>query len=382
MQAILITDCIKHPLTGIGRYALELAKEYEDLNAGVKFIGNCEENFKDFDKKKSSETSTNQSYNYLKKLVKSSSILMKIYSEVRTKLNSRALEKYTKYVIHSPNFHLPKVNAQARVVTVHDLSMFLHPDCFEPAESKFMQSVCENSLNRADEIITVSETVKKEICDYFSYDPGKITVTSLACSQLYRPREKSECENVLNKYGLTPNRYSLFVGTIEPRKNIPTLIYSYRSLSSELREQYPLVIVGHHGWRSELEHRLLQEAKAEGWLYYLDYVSHEDLYYLYSGCRLFCFPTLYEGFGLPVLEAMSSGVAVLCSDLPVMREVCGNGVYYCPAKDVDLWKNNLEKCLLDEELRSRMITQALLKSRDFSWRICANQTIDVYKKYL
>lgn len=381
MRAALLTNAIRTPLTGIGRYTLELAKQFVALQAGVQFVGGADPLLWSEVAEKG-RGSRARFISQLKQIVKSSSILSLSYPYLRALREWYFLRSYKDYVVHSPNFYLPSSRSCRRIVTIHDLSMFLFPECFESAESAFLQSICKNSLKEADQIITVSRTVKREICNYFSYNPEKIAVTPLACSQFYKPRERVECQNVLTKYGLIANQYSLFVGTIEPRKNISTLIYAYKRLPDKLRKQYPLVIVGHHGWRSELEHRLLHKAREEGWLHYLDYVNNHELYYLYSGCRLFCFPTLYEGFGLPVLEAMSSGIAVLCSDLPVLREVCGDAACYCRVKDIDLWGVSLEKCLLDDGLRSQMIEKGLQRSSTFSWRACALQTIGVYGKFI
>jgi alpha-1,3-rhamnosyl/mannosyltransferase len=174
--------------------------------------------------------------------------------------------------------------------------------------------------------------------------------------------------------------YSLFVGTIEPRKNIETLLDAYSRLPLELRKRWPLVLTGYHGWRNESIHQRLESAKREGWAFYLGFVPSEDLPLLFAGARLFTFPSLYEGFGLPVLEAMSSGVPVVCSNSSSLPEVAGDAALMCDAKDTETLTDLIRRGLEDDAWRASAVEQGLLHAAGFSWERCALETLQVYQK--
>jgi alpha-1,3-rhamnosyl/mannosyltransferase len=201
----------------------------------------------------------------------------------------------------------------------------------------------------------------------------------LASSAEFHPRGADELRGALSRHGLEVGGYSLFVGTIEPRKNIETLLDAYSRLPIELRKRWPLVLTGYHGWRSESIHQRLDSAKREGWAYYLGFVPSEDLPLLFAGARLFTFPSLYEGFGLPVLEAMSSGVPVVCSNNSSLPEVAGDAALMCEAQDTETLTELIQRGLEDEAWRASAVEQGLLHAARFSWERCASETLQVYK---
>ena len=185
---------------------------------------------------------------------------------------------------------------------------------------------------------------------------------------------------MLKRYQLEYQGYSLFVGTIEPRKNIVTLLDAYARLPVSVRRQWPLILTGYKGWQSEAIHARIKDAERQGWARYLGFLPAEDLPGLYAGARLFAFPSLYEGFGLPVLEAMSSGVPVVCSDSSSLPEVVGSAALMCAPMDVETLAMNLLKGLEDNIWRTQAVTQGLQQSAGFSWERCAQETIAVYQK--
>ena len=234
------------------------------------------------------------------------------------------------------------------------------------------------TLKRADILITDSEYTRQEISAYFNWPLARIRAVSLACSADFRPRSHEELFPILKKYGLETDGYTLYVGTIEPRKNIDTLLDAYELLSPILRKRWPLVLIGYQGWRSEHLHARIEAATAEGWVKYLGYVAEHELPFFFSGARLFVFPSLYEGFGLPVLEAMSSGTPVVCSNSSSLPEVTGNAAAMCEARDVDALSSLIAIGLEDDAWRTEAQSKGIVQAGRFSWRRCAEETARVY----
>lgn len=179
---------------------------------------------------------------------------------------------------------------------------------------------------------------------------------------------------------LKPNQYCLFTGSIEPRKNIETLLDAYERLPLELRLNIPLVISGFKGWSSEGLHQRFERGQKAGWLRYLGYTKSADLPLLFAGARSFLFPSLYEGFGLPVLEAMASGVPVVCSDSASLPEVVGDCALMCAAMDVETLTQLIQKSIEDEVWREEARIKGLNRAKHFSWQRCAQETILAYQQ--
>jgi alpha-1,3-rhamnosyl/mannosyltransferase len=184
----------------------------------------------------------------------------------------------------------------------------------------------------------------------------------------------------LTRYELHADGYSLYAGTIEPRKNIDTLLDAYSSLSPSLRNRIPLVLCGYRGWGGEKLHVRIESAVREGWVKFLGYVPDYDLPKLFSGARLFVFPSLYEGFGLPVLEAMSSGTPVISSNAASLPEVAGDAATLFNPLDAEALRELLTQGLEDKDWRQAARHKGLLRAKEFSWEKCAEKTLSVYKE--
>jgi alpha-1,3-rhamnosyl/mannosyltransferase len=176
--------------------------------------------------------------------------------------------------------------------------------------------------------------------------------------------------------------YSLYVGTIEPRKNLDVLLDAYALLPQAVRQQWPLILIGYQGWRSEHLHARIAAAASEGWARYLGFVEASELPLFYAGARVFVFPSLYEGFGLPVLEAMASGIPVVCSNASTLPEVAGDAAAMCEPQDVEGLTELINRALQDESWRKLAISKGLLQAAKFSWQRCAKETAAVYQEVL
>jgi alpha-1,3-rhamnosyl/mannosyltransferase len=176
-----------------------------------------------------------------------------------------------------------------------------------------------------------------------------------------------------------PSRYALFVGTLEPRKNLELLLDAWPVLRAEQADWPGLVVCGGWGWKTEQVRERVVRAQDEGWLHALGYVDDAALGALYRGARFLVFPSLYEGFGLPLLEALAAGCPVLCSDLPVFREVAGAAADYAPAGTAELWLDPLRRLHGDAERRAELARLGLARAAEFSWERAARETIEVLR---
>ncbi len=317
----------------------------------------------------------------LKQLVQGNYIATEAYRLLMPLLKKRALKGSDDYLYHGPNFFLPPFPGR-KIATFHDLSPFTWPHCNTPQRIRFTQKELLKTISSADALITDSEYVRQEISDYFGWPVERIYTVPLACSTDFHPRTSDECKNVLSQYRLTYRQYSLYVGTIEPRKNLIALLDAYSRLPLDYRLRIPLILTGYKGWQNEPIMHRIEAAQREGWVRYLGYLPIQVLPILFSGARAFCFPSLYEGFGLPVLEAMASGIPVVCSDSSCLPEVIGDAGLMCKPDDIEQMTYLLTKAIDDDSWRENIISKGVQRAREFSWQKCAEQTIKVYQKVI
>lgn len=376
MKVILGTDPIKFPLTGIGRYTRELAwglmqrPEIDELwfLHGRRLQQQLPQ--------PPAAASLSQP---LRQRLQKSRIVAELYRLTAPWLKTRVLRQHPDAIYHGPNYYLPP-NVERCVATFHDLSIFTWPQCHPPERVRFMQKALLQTLKRAALLITPSEFIRQELAHYFNYPLANIVTASLGCNSAFYPRQAGNINRVIRRYGLTANHYCLFAGTLEPRKNIDTLLDAYENLPVRLRQSLPLAIGGYQGWRSEALHQRIRRAQDAGWLRYPGFINEADLPYLFAGARSFLFPSLYEGFGLPVLEAMASGVPVICSDSAALPEVVGDCALMCAANDSEQLKALILQSIEDQPWRDRARACGLARASLFSWQQCAQQTVHAYQR--
>ncbi|MDY6841110.1 MAG: glycosyltransferase family 1 protein, partial [Pseudomonadota bacterium] len=251
----------------------------------------------------------------------------------------------------------------------------------EPAKARFLQKGLRHTLDNANALITDSEFTRQELASFSGWPLEKIHAIPLASSPEFHPRGESEVWPVINKYDLNYRGYTLYVGTIEPRKNLGRLLDAYGRMPLELRRRWPLVLSGYKGWRSDEIHLRVRDAERQGWARYLGFVPAAELPLLYAGARVFVFPSLYEGFGLPVLEAMSSGVPVICSNSSSLPEVAGNAALMSEPLDVVGMSENLAYGLQNDAWRDQAIARGMERAQSLSWGRCVRGTIAVYRRF-
>lgn len=376
MKVIFGTDAIKYPLTGIGRYAFELAKCLsDDPEISELLFLNGHRLTQQMPVAKENSSSTEG----LKSLIKKSRLASEVYRLTAPWLKTNVLRDHGDAIYHGPNFYLPP-RVERCVVTFHDLSVFTFPQCHPPERVRYMRKELLQTVKRASVFITDSDFTRLELINYFNISESRVFTAKLACSGEFRPRCEEEITPVLGKYKLAFKKYSLFTGSIEPRKNIATLLDAYERLPLSLRKQTPLVISGFKGWNSDTLHRRFEQGEREGWLRYLGFTPSSDLPALYAGAVSFLFPSVYEGFGLPVLEAMASGTPVVCSNSSSLPEVAGSSALMCDAMDVETLTSLIMKSLTDTEWQDNATKSGLSHANQFSWKRCATETVAAYKQ--
>ena len=285
-------------------------------------------------------------------------------------------------IFHSNTFCVPRFRDKKRkvVVTVYDVSVFTHPECHKKMNIKHCLGGIRDAIKYADSIIAISEHTKQDLIKYLNAPPELITVTHLAAgSEYHEVKDKKKLKAVREKYGL-PEDYILFVGSLEPRKNVKTLLKAYANMREGLKKDLPLVIAGGKGWMNSGIPGMVKDLKIEKRVRFAGYIDGADIAAVYSGAALFVYPSLYEGFGLPILEAMSCGAPVITSDTSSMPEVAGDAAVLINPTDVDELGEALKRVIENEGLRLSLREKGLARAGTFSWERCARETLDVYRK--
>ncbi|HQR86831.1 MAG: hypothetical protein B7Y59_11200 [Burkholderiales bacterium 35-55-47] len=282
-------------------------------------------------------------------------------------------------IYHEPNY-LPIKFEGPLVLTVCDMSCFDHPETHPKERVRLFHEGLPPALERADHVLVISQDSKRALQRWFGVPDERITVTYLAAAPSFRPLGRDELLGPLVNLGLSPKGYVLTVGTLEPRKNLSTLFAAFAGLPKQLRQRFPLVVVGMMGWKYD---ELLGNARAlvdEGELRFLGYLDDVQMPAVYAGAAAFCYPSRYEGFGLPALEAMASGVPVLTSNATSLPEVVGAAGLMVDPDDVGGMRDSLASMLEDAELSARLVGLGLERAASFSWERCAEETLGVYRK--
>jgi glycosyltransferase involved in cell wall biosynthesis len=284
-------------------------------------------------------------------------------------------------LLHSPDF-IPPFRANCRtIVTVHDLAFLLYPQ-FLTRESARYYGQIDQAVRRADHIIADSESTRRDVLRLLGAPPDKVSVVYLAANPMYRPIPLAQARQwVGEKFGLT-GEFILSVGTIEPRKNLPTLLRAYRQLLDAYKLDAELALVGGEGWLYDEVPSLVETLRLTDRARFLGRVSDQDLLHLYNAAGVLAHPALYEGFGLPPLEAMSCGTPVVVSNTSSLPEVVGDAGLLVDAEDVDAWAAALWRVCTDDDLHDELSQKALARSRRFSWERTARHTLHIYEQVI
>lgn len=277
---------------------------------------------------------------------------------------------------HFPNFIRPPLRRGSSITTIHDVSFLRHPEHAEPANLAFLRARIHNTVARSDAIITDSNFSADEIAETLKAPRERIFPIALGLSPFLAPQGKEQTTFALAKLGLD-RPYLLHVGTIEPRKNLEFFVKVFDCLDSF---DGSLVLSGMRGWKTEPILQSIRSARKNADIRILDFVPDELLPSLYSGAELLVFPSLYEGFGLPPLEAMACGTPVLASAIPALREVLGTAACLVEGFEVEAWRQAIAALLSDSARRAELRQRGREHASGFTWQKTAGLTWDAYRK--
>jgi glycosyltransferase involved in cell wall biosynthesis len=300
-------------------------------------------------------------------------------------------------VLHSPDFVSPPHRTGADVITVHDLSFLVVPECAEPKLASFLSKSVPAAVRRADHIIAVSHQTKNDLVRLLSVHPNQITVAHNGIDARFRKLEvrnqkledttdNSKLKTQNSKLPTLPDRFILHVGTLEPRKNLKRLVEAYSLLVTNSKfkiqnSKFGLVLAGRKGWLYEPILEAAERANlAGGQVIFVDYVHDSDLPLLYNMATVFAYPSLYEGFGLPAAEALACGVPTLVSTDGALAEVVGDAALKVDPHSVEEIASGLHRLLTDNALRSDLSAKGPAQVAPFTWDAAARTVLDIYRR--
>lgn len=284
-------------------------------------------------------------------------------------------------VFHGTNFDVPFWKRGRSVVTIHDLSALLHPDKHRARMVRRARLRLPLVVRAADKIITPAESVKREVCQRLSVKAGKVTAIPLASRAAFRPIPLAQTAPIRKRLGVEDD-FLLFVGTLEPRKNLVTLLKAFEQILADSSFRPQLVIAGGEGWLMDELLAFMKKVAIADRLCLTGYLKDDELCALYSSCKAFIYPSVYEGFGLPPLEAMTCGAPVIAGRIPALQETLGSAALMVEPMDVEALAKAIAGLLGDDNRRQRLGSEGQHQAAEFSWERTARLTLDVYRKLL
>lgn len=391
MQVVLNVQSLAPPLTGIGRYTFQLLRALADNRhierlhcfsdwgwlSTRQVLGNAAAGRFPEEKSGMRRASPRTVATRMRQALRALPGAYALRAEIRDRVFRWRANGLKKAVYHEPNYVFRPFPGP-KVLTVHDISHLRYPQYHPRERVRHLEKRLPASMAMADRIITVSAFTKRELVDFLGVPSQKIVVIPLGADPVYHPRSQGETASVLERHGLVHGGYLLVVATLEPRKNLARLVRAFAQLPASLRERFPLVLAGPNGWGQGLAAADMPTLEAKGQIRRLGYVADADLPLLYAGAGAFAFPSLYEGFGLPPLEAMACGVPVLTSSASALPEVVGSAALCVDPQDVADIRAGLLRLLTDEAFRRRARQAGPERAARFTWKGCAEQTASVY----
>jgi len=291
----------------------------------------------------------------------------------------RALEALRPDVAHFTNGMIPIGSPVATVVTVHDMSLRLYPNCHPVRRLLLNRPLMHVAIRQASSIVTVSNSARRDLLRLHGVAPDRVAVVHEAASPAFRPiADREWLENVRARYAL-PRQFMLYVGTIEPRKNLSRLMSAFAD-ARKAGIPHHLVCVGPYGWSSRNLAGHIERLGIQDVVHFTGYVPFEHLPAIYNLGEFFAFPSLYEGFGLPVVEAMACGIPVLTSTTSSLGEIAGDAAETIDPADTDAIANAIVRLASDQDLRRDRAERGLRRARSFSWAQTARDMLAVYHR--
>lgn len=377
MKIAIDIRTINKPRSGVGYYVTNLIGKLQEMDRENTYCLISNNGFYEQDIKKHSNFN-----NYKTFISNENHILGDLWENLYL---PRLLEKQGVEVFHGPAFMIPLFKGRLKAVaTIHDIVSFIMPDTIPLKYALYMKFLIKQVVRTADRIITVSESTKRDLMEWLHVPESKIQVVLQAVSEQFHPPSNGsavEADRIKKKFGIRGD-YMLFVGNLEPRKNLIRLMEAFDMARDRLGGSYQLVICGKEGWLYRDILRTFDRLNRNGDIVLTHYVTETELLRLYQYSRMFVFPTLYEGFGLPVLEAMACGTPVLTSSVSSLPEIAGDAALLTDPYSVEQISDAIVRLALDEELRGTLREKGIARAKMFSWTTTAQQTLDVYRSVI
>ena len=287
-------------------------------------------------------------------------------------------EKHELY--HEPNY-VPYPSRLPTIATIPDLSVLLHPEWHPADRARYFEKHFHQSLPLCRHFLAISDSVNREIVEHLNIEPERVTTTPLGIRDGLYPLPRSVVEVELAQLKL-PKQYLLYLGTLEPRKNLLMLLKAYCDLPESIRADWPLLLVGKWGWNTtEIADYYHTEAQHRG-VIHLGYIPDEAMPIIYNGARVLLFPSHYEGFGLPPLEMMACGGGVICSTADALMETAGDCAHVVPPDDLEGWRDAMQLAITDREWWDHLRQGTVEHAAQYTWERCAETTMHAYRQTL
>jgi glycosyltransferase involved in cell wall biosynthesis len=376
MRIVINTIPLLYPLTGVGSYTYHIAQSLraiDPINDYTYFYGYYSRNLHAY------YNENKKIFYRVKELVKKMPIFRWIVARklVRGFVNAVSPRNFDLYF--EPNFMPINIKSRCTVVTIFDFSFILYPQWHPKERINDFEEYFWKNLKRSDRIIVISDYIKKEGVNLGLPEEKLRTIHLGIDHEVFKTYPPQDLQ-LLRKHYKLPEHFILFVGSIEPRKNLENLVRSYINLDEGIRKDIKLVLAGFKGWENKEIMALLKEVKSD--VLYLGYLPDKELGELYNLATLFVYPSMYEGFGLPPLEAMACCCPVVASNVASLPEVCGDAALYVDPHDVNSIAEGIHKVLTDDDLRQSLIEKGLERAKLFSWEKSAKEHIKVFEEVL
>ncbi|MGA2959030.1 MAG: glycosyltransferase family 1 protein [Thermodesulfobacteriota bacterium] len=372
MKIAINTIPLLSPLTGVGHYTYQIAKVLQEIDSTHEysyFYGYYSPNL-------ISPGEHPKNFYRLKEAVRKVPFLGTAVRNLKDWPNYLSSRRFDLYF--EPNFIPLKMPAKRTVVTVLDFSFARFPQWHSKDKIHYFQKHFWKKISRADRIIVISDFIREEAIHLFGFSPERVTTIPLGFDpKIFKVYSPKEIDSVRKKYSL-PDKFILSVGSIEPRKNLRNLLRAYQELGGSIRREYKIVLVGFKGWENKEIMKMIQSL--EGDVYYPGYVPEDDLGKFYNLAHLFAYPSFYEGFGLPPLEAMACGCPVIVSNTSSLPEVCGDAALYVNPHDITSIREGMERLLTDDPFRKQLTLKGFERASRFGWEKSAKEHLKLFEE--
>lgn len=381
MQVLLPDESLRiAPNSGIGRYTAELIrglKNHRDIDSLLTFRRGSVA-FQEPDTIPC-HRDHGRSTAFRHYLVENSSFAYRAYDILRTRYYKGLLRNYRSYIYHEPNFIL-KPHEGYKVATIHDFSFIKFPECHPRLRVRFLNDNIEKTIVSADRIIVDSDFIKHELLSMFPVSGDRVITVALGVDQGFAPKSEAEVQHVLDAYELSYRQFFLIVGALDPRKNLGRTLQAYCRLPVYIQRHFPVVVVGHPGWCKIVFDKATEHQIANGNIRFVGGVTDSVLKALYASAQAVLYFSLYEGFGLPALEALASGTPILTSSKSAMVELCGPYGMFASPHSLDEMSDAMRRSVDLDQVRAEVSSGMVAYAQSFSWENTVNSTVSVYKR--